>query len=160
TVYIIKPEDVGKPAPQAKATRTLTWHFKTENTRDVAWASSKSFIWDAARMNLGDAKPGMAQSVYPKESDGTHAWTRSTAQTKGSIEFYSNTYYPYPYHNAINVAANVGGMEYPGVSFCHYQSIGEDLWGVTDHEFGHNWFPMIVGSNERRYPWLDEGFNT
>jgi aminopeptidase N len=51
-------------------------------------------------------------------------------------------------------------MEYPGVSFCHAASVGEDLWGVTDHEFGHNWFPMIVGSNERRYAWMDEGFNT
>src|SRR5690606_35487030 len=160
TVYIIKPDEVGKPIAHAKTGGALTLHFKMENTRDVAWASSKSFIWDAARMNLGDGKTGMAQSVYPKESDGTHAWTRSTEYTKGSIEFYSNTYYPYPYHNAINVAANVGGMEYTGVSLCHYQSIGEDLWGVTDHEFGHNWFPMIVGSNERRYPWMDEGFNT
>ncbi|KAI9549345.1 Puromycin-sensitive aminopeptidase [Daphnia sinensis] len=51
-------------------------------------------------------------------------------------------------------------MEYPGLNFCHYQSTGEGLWGVTDHEFGHNWFPMIVGSNERRYAWMDEGFNT
>jgi len=111
-------------------------------------------------MNLGDGKTGLAQSVYPKESDGKNAWSRSTEFTKASVEFYSKTFFPYPYHNAINVAASVGGMEYPGVSFCHYQSKGEDLWGVTDHEFGHNWFPMIVGSNERRYPWMDEGFNT
>lgn len=58
------------------------------------------------------------------------------------------------------MAANVNGMEYPGMSFCSWKSDGEGLWGVTDHEFGHNWFPMIVGSNERRYPWMDEGFNT
>ena len=160
TVFIIKPDEVGKPSTQAKTKGTLTWHFKMENTRDVAWASSKSFIWDAARMNLGDGKTGLAQSVYPKESDGNGAWSRSTEYTKASIEFYSKTYYPYPYYNAINVAANVGGMEYPGVSFCHFESKGEDLWGVTDHEFGHNWFPMIVGNNERRYPWMDEGFNT
>lgn len=160
TVYIITPDEVGKPISQVKTNGTLTWHFKMENTRDVAWASSRAFIWDAARMNLGDGKTGVAQSVYPKESDGTGAWSRSTEYSKASVEFYSNTFYPYPYHNAINVAANVGGMEYPGVSFCHYKSRGEDLWGVTDHEFGHNWFPMIVGSNERRYPWMDEGFNT
>ncbi|WP_027126960.1 M1 family metallopeptidase [Gelidibacter mesophilus] len=160
TVYIIKPEEVGKPMAQTKSSGTLTWHYKMENTRDVAWASSKAFIWDAARMNLGEGKTGLAQSVYPKESDGKGAWSRSTEYTKKSVEFYSTTYYPYPYHNAINVAASVGGMEYPGVSFCDYQSVGSDLWGVTDHEFGHNWFPMIVGSNERRYPWMDEGFNT
>lgn len=160
TVYIIKPEEVGKPIASPKESGTLTWHFKMENTRDVAWAASKAFIWDAARMNLGGSNVGLAQSVYPKESDGTAAWSRSTEYTKASVEFYSNTYFPYPYHNAINVAASVGGMEYPGVSFCHYQSKGADLWDVTDHEFGHNWFPMIVGSNERRYPWMDEGFNT
>ncbi|MBJ7881645.1 M1 family metallopeptidase [Gelidibacter salicanalis] len=160
TVYIIKPDEVGKLRWQAKPNGTLTWHYKMENTRDVAWAASKAFIWDAGRMNLGDGKTGLAQSVYPKESAGKAAWTRSTEFTKASVEFYSNTYFPYPYHNAINVAASVGGMEYPGVSFCHYQSVGADLWGVTDHEFGHNWFPMIVGSNERLYPWMDEGFNT
>ncbi|WP_313114319.1 M1 family metallopeptidase [Aequorivita sediminis] len=159
TVYIIKPDEVGKSVAQAKNNGTLTWHFKMENTRDVAWASSRAFIWDAAKMNLGNGKVGLAQSVYPKESDGEHAWGRSTEYTKASVEFHSNTYYPYPYHNAINVATSVGGMEYPGVSFCGYQRGGASLWGVTDHEFGHNWFPMIVGNNERRYPWMDEGLN-
>src|SRR5690554_3856520 len=138
TVYIIKPNEVGKSVAQAKKDGTLTWHFKMENTRDVAWASSKAFIWDAAKMNLGNGKFGLAQSVYPKESDGEHAWGRSTEYTKASVEFHSNTYYPYPYHNAINVATSVGGMEYPGVSFCGYQRGGASLWGVTDHEFGHN----------------------
>ena len=160
TVYIISPDEVGKPVAAVKQNGTLTWHFKMENTRDVAWAASAAFIWDAARMNLGGGKTGLAQSVYPKESDGKTAWSRSTEFTKASIEFYSKTYFAFPYPNAINVAASVGGMEYPGVSFCHYQSNGADMWDVTDHEFGHNWFPMIVGSNERRYPWMDEGFNT
>ncbi len=161
TVYIIKPEEVGKPAAHTKTSGMVTWHFKMENTRDVAWASSKAFIWDAAKINLPEGKTALAQSVYPKESDGEIAWSRSTEYTKASIEFYSKTYFPFPYPNAINVAASVGGMEYPGVSFCEYKNRGAaDLWDVTDHEFGHNWFPMIVGSNERRYPWMDEGFNT
>lgn len=160
TVYLIKPEEVGKPVAHVKNNGTLTWHFKMENTRDVAWASSQAFIWDAAKMDLGNGKSGLAQSVYPKESDGKNAWGRSTEYTKASVEFYSKTYYPYPYQNAINVAASVGGMEYPGVSFCSYRSKAGDLWDVTDHEFGHNWFPMIVGSNERKYAWMDEGFNT
>jgi hypothetical protein len=60
----------------------------------------------------------------------------------------------------VNVASNIGGMEYPGIVFCGYRATKEDLFGVTDHEFGHTWFPMIVGSNERKYGWMDEGFNT
>lgn len=159
TVHIIKPNEVGKPAASVKSSGTLTWHFKMENTRDVAWASSKAFIWDVAKMDLGNGETGLAQSVYPKESDGKRMWGRSTEYTKASVEFHSKTYYPYPYQNAINVATNVGGMEYPGISFCSYRRGGASLWDVTDHEFGHNWFPMIVGSNERRYPWLDEGLN-
>jgi hypothetical protein len=60
----------------------------------------------------------------------------------------------------VNVAGIVGGMEYPGMVFCSYSSVGSGLWDVTDHELGHTWFPMIVGSNERKYAWMDEGFNT
>jgi len=160
TVYIIEPNEVGKNSANVKNRGMLTWHFKMENTRDVAFASSPAFIWDAAKMDLGKGKNGLAQSVYPKESDGQEAWSRSTEYTKASVEFYSKNYFEYPYVNAINVAAEVGGMEYPGVSFCSWKSKGSSLWGVTDHEFGHNWFPMIVGSNERRYAWMDEGFNT
>jgi aminopeptidase N len=69
-------------------------------------------------------------------------------------------WYEYPYPAAINVAGNEGGMEYPGIVFCEYKSRQGELWGVTDHEFGHQWFPMIVGSNERLFAWMDEGFNT
>lgn len=161
TTYLIAPNEVGntkliRPVQSGK----VTWHFKMNNTRDVAFATSKAFIWDAARINLPGGKKSMAQSVYTAESDGQKAWSRSTEYTKASIEHYSNKWFEYPYPNAVNVASNVGGMEYPGLSFCGYRSSGYDLWGVTDHEFGHNWFPMIVGSNERRYAWMDEGFNT
>jgi hypothetical protein len=85
---------------------------------------------------------------------------RSTEFTKASIENYSKRWFEYSYPVATNVAGNEGGMEYPGIVFCGWESKGEDLWGVTDHEFGHNWFPMIVGSNERLFAWMDEGFNT
>ncbi len=160
TVYIIKPEEVGTAASHPEKSGKVTWEFEMENTHDVAFASSKAFIWDAARINLADGKKAMAQSAYPKESDGQKAWSRSTEYTKASIEFYSKTYFNYPWKSAVNVAAEIGGMEYPGLSFCSWRSKEASLWGVTDHEFGHNWFPMIVGSNERRYAWMDEGFNT
>ena len=102
----------------------------------------------------------MAISAYPIESYGDNAWERSTEYTKFSVEHYSERWFEYPYTTAINVAGNVAGMEYPAVSFCSYRSKGGRLWGVTDHEFGHNWFPMIVGSNERLYGWMDEGYGT
>src|SRR5690606_30483176 len=161
TVYIIRPEEVNNPGiTRPRQEGKLTWHFRIENARDVAFASSKAFIWDAAKIDLPSGKKVMAQSAYPKESDGDDAWGRSTEYSKASVEHYSEWWYEYPYPVAVNVAADVGGMEYPGLNFCSYQSKGERLWGVTDHEFGHNWFPMIVGSNERRYAWMDEGFNT
>lgn len=87
-------------------------------------------------------------------------WGRATEYTKGSIENYSKRWFEYPYPCAVNVASNIGGMEYPGIVFCGYKATEGDLFGVTDHEFGHTWFPMIVGSNERKYGWMDEGFNT
>jgi hypothetical protein len=141
-------------------TGTKTWKFKMINTRDVAWASSNAFIIDGAKINLPSGKKVMALSAYPTESEGQKAWSRSTEYTKASIEGYSKRWLEYPYPAAINVAGNQGGMEYPGIVFCKYSSKSADLWGVTDHEFGHIWFPMIVGSNERQFAWMDEGFNT
>ncbi|MBN9350240.1 MAG: M1 family peptidase [Chitinophagaceae bacterium] len=138
----------------------LTWHFKIENSRDVAWAASAAFIWDAARMNLPGGKTLLAQSVYPEENSGQDGYGRSTEYIKGAIEFYSRQLYPFPYPVATNVGAHEGGMEYPGIVFCNFKSKRGGLWGVVDHEFGHTWFPMIVGSNERKYGWMDEGFNT
>ena len=138
----------------------LTWHFRCQRARDVAWAASAAFIWDAARMNLPSGRKSLAMSLYPTESAQDTAWNRSTEYVKKSIEYNSKQWYEYSYPVATNVAGVVGVMEYPGIVFCGVKARKDDLWGVTDHEFGHNWFPMIVGSNERKYPWMDEGFNT
>lgn len=139
---------------------SLTWHFRCNQTRDVAWAASRAFIWDAARINLPGGKKALAQSVYPSESADPKAWGRSTEFVKGCIELYSQEWFPFTYPVATNVAGLVAGMEYPGIVFCGGDQRGGGLWDVTNHEFGHNWFPMIVGSNERKYAWMDEGFNT
>ncbi|MEH6408329.1 MAG: M1 family metallopeptidase [Leeuwenhoekiella sp.] len=160
TVFIVNQDEIQDMSLRAKQEGMVTWHFKMTNSRDVAFATSKAFIWDAAKINLPSGKTSMAQSVYPIESAGQEAWGRSTEYVKNSIENYSNMWFEYPYPVAVNVAAEINGMEYPGLSFCNWNSKGEGLWGVTNHEFGHNWFPMIVGSNERRYAWMDEGFNT
>ena len=138
----------------------ITWKFRIENARDVAWAASRAFIQDAARINLPSGKKSLAISVYPVESIMKNGWQRSTEMVKGSVEHYSTKWYEYPYPAATNVAGIVGGMEYPGIVFCSSSASGSGLWGVTDHEFGHTWFPMIVGTNERKYAWMDEGFDT
>ncbi|GEN69303.1 M1 family metallopeptidase [Chryseobacterium rhizosphaerae] len=156
TVMIHSESEIGKN----KTAGTKTWKFKIVQARDFAWASSSGFIIDASRINLPSGKKSLAISAYPAESAGDKAWGRSTEYTKAAIEHYSNKWYEYTYPAATNVAGNEGGMEYPGIVFCHMDSKGESLWGVTDHEFGHNWFPMIVGSNERLFAWMDEGFNT
>jgi hypothetical protein len=159
TVMIRSDKEVTeKNSRPAKA--TCTWKFKIQNARDVAWAASKAFVWDAARMNLPSGKKAIAASVYPVESIKKNGWQRSTEFVKGAIEGYSKRWFEFPYPVATNVGGIVAGMEYPGIVFCGYSDAGGNLWGVTDHEFGHTWFPMIVGSNERKYAWMDEGFNT
>ena len=157
---IIRSGDEVLSAANTNLNSYKTWHFKLKNARDASWASSASFILDAARINLPSGKKSMAISAYPIESNGNEAWGRSTEYTKASIENYSKRWFEYSYPAATNVAGIVGGMEYPGIVFCDYKDKNDDLWGVTDHEFGHNWFPMIVGSNERLFGWMDEGFNT
>jgi hypothetical protein len=159
TVMIRTATEVTDPSSRPKKDK-ITWHFKLKNARDVSWAASKSFIWDAARMNFPSGRKALAMSVYPVECAGDSAWGRATEYTKGSIENYSKRWYEYPYNTATNVAADINGMEYPSIVFCGYKAKGASLFGVTDHEFGHTWFPMIVGSNERKYGWMDEGFNT
>ncbi|MBO9572242.1 MAG: M1 family metallopeptidase [Chitinophagaceae bacterium] len=160
TVLLRSPSEVNDPSSRPTKSKRLTWKFKCLNTRDVAWASSTAFVWDAAKINLPGGKKALAMSVYPAETATDSGWSRSTEYTKGAIEFYSEYLYPYPYPMAVNVAGIVSGMEYPGIVFCGSRAKKGGLWGVTSHEFGHIWFPMIVGSNERKFAWMDEGFNT
>jgi hypothetical protein len=160
SVFIINTNEVGKASTRPKSSGNLTWHFKIHNTRDASWACSKAFVWDAARINLPDDKKAMAMSFYPAEVASDSCWGRATEYVKGSIEFYSKNYFVFPYPVASNVAGDVRGMEYPGIVFCGVHAKRSQLFYVTTHEFGHNWFPMVVGSNERKYAWMDEGFNT
>ena len=161
TVMIRTPAEVNDPAASRPVNKgTLTWHFKMYNTRDVAFGASRAFVWDAARVNLPGGKKSLAMSVYPVESVGKDAWYRATEYLKGSIEYFSAKWFVYPYPVAINEAGIASGMEYPGIVFDGITDKGKDLFWVTAHEIGHNWFPMIVGSNERRHAWMDEGFNT
>ena len=160
TVLIRTAQEVTDAKSRPAGKTELTWHFKIKNARDAAWAASASFIIDAAKMNLPSGKKSIAISAYPVESNGDSAWGRSTEYVKKSIEFNSAKWYEFPYPGATCVAGTPGGMEYPGIVFCGARAKRGGLMSVNDHEFGHTWFPMIVGSNERQYGWMDEGFNT
>ncbi|MDB5738630.1 MAG: hypothetical protein JWO65_2298 [Sphingomonas bacterium] len=157
TVAIIAPSEIG----QAKtATGVRTWHYRMESTRDVAFSASDAFAWDAARINLPGGKSSIAMSYYPIESAGDAAWGRSTEYLKDSVEHYSRRWFAYPWPAAINIAGPASGMEYPGILFDGIKDKGKELFWITAHEIGHGWFPMIVGFDERRDAWMDEGFNT
>ncbi len=160
TVYIRTPEEVSDPASRPKQGGTLTWHFHMDQTRDVSWSASAAFVWDAARINLPAGRNALAMSFYPPESAGPDAWSKSTEYVKDTVERFSRQWLPYPWPAAINVAGFTTGMEYPGIVFDGITDKGSVLFWVTAHEIGHSWFPMIVGSNERRHAFMDEGFNT
>ncbi|MDP4285423.1 MAG: M1 family metallopeptidase [Bacteroidota bacterium] len=160
TVAIIREDEVGEPFMRPAKEGMLTWHYKMQNSRDISWAASKAFMWDATRINFPSGRKGISMAVYPVESKGDKAYGRSAQYLKHSVEFYSKDYFEYPWNSAVVVAGVALGMEYPGIVFCSYNIGGASLWHDVTHEIGHNWFPMIVGTNERRYMWMDEGLNT
>lgn len=166
-VYIVTPDEVGTPAARPRQSGTTTWRYRAENVRDFAWGASEAFILDGAVANVemdnGETNSVLILSAYPAEgvSDdpANPGWEEATRYGRAAI--LNNSYwYPYPYPVAISVASHIGGMEYPMIHFSSVNSRHQSLFGVIDHELGHNWFPMIVGSDERRHAWMDEGFNT
>ena len=169
---IIVTQKEAEAAEKSRSTATKTWHFKAKNVRDFAWASSRKFIWDAQGVKTGSTDT-MAMSYYPKE--GNPLWEKySTQAIVHTIEQYNKFSLDYPYPAAISVNGPVGGMEYPMISFngprpTKDKKTGEITWskrtkygliGVIIHEVGHNYFPMIVNSDERQWTWMDEGLNT
>ncbi len=151
-----------------------TWRFEADNVRDFAWASSRKFIWDAQGYRQGGSvQPDvMAMSFYPKE--GEPLWSKySTASVIHTMKVYSRFSFDYPYPVSQSVNGPVGGMEYPMITFNGPRTVLQDdgertytlaekryLVGVIIHEVGHNYFPMIVNSDERQWTWMDEGLNS
>ena len=155
TVVIRSKDEVSDPQSRPAGEGPLTWRFRAENVRTVAWASSEAFILDAA--GLGDT---LIQSAYSEDS--LPVWGKSTQMLRTAIGGYNQRWFPYPYPVATNVGGVEGGMEYPMIIFCSGQNRRSEngLYGVTTHEIGHNWFPMLINTDERRHAWMDEGFNT
>lgn len=152
TVMIRSADEVGDASSRPAGDGPLTWRFHADQVRTFAWASSAAFIQDAC--SFGDT---LVQSAYYQEV--ARAWSKSTQMLRFAIDGYSQRWFPYPYPRATNVAGVEGGMEYPMIIFCRGNN-ERGLYGVTTHEIGHNWFPMLVNTDERRHAWMDEGFNT
>ncbi|WP_229483639.1 M1 family metallopeptidase [Massilia horti] len=169
---VIVTQDEAEAKEKTRAAGTKTWHFKAKNVRDFAFASSRKFIWDAQGYKK-DSTNVLAMSYYPKE--GNPLWEKySTQAIIHTIDQYNKYSFDYPYPVAISVNGPVGGMEYPMISFngprpTKDKKTGEityskrskyGLIGVIIHEVGHNYFPMIVNSDERQWTWMDEGLNS
>ncbi|MGZ3185158.1 MAG: M1 family metallopeptidase, partial [Telluria sp.] len=169
---IIVTQKEAEAAEKSRSTAAKTWRFKAHNVRDFAFASSRKFIWDAQGTTSGTNKV-LAMSFYPKE--GNPLWEQySTHAIMHTIEQYSKFSFDYPYPVAISVNGPVGGMEYPMISFNGGRPVKDKktgqltyskrtkygLIGVIIHEVGHNYFPMVVNSDERQWTWMDEGINT
>ena len=164
---LIRTQEEAEKIEKSKSKKTKTWKFYAENVRDYAFATSRKFIWDAMAVDI-NGKTVMAYSLYSKEANplyGDHS-TRAVAQT---LKTYSKYTFDYPYHKAISVDGQMG-MEYPQICFnpgrpdlpdgTYSDKIKYRMIKVTIHEVGHNFFPMIVNSDERQWTWMDEGLNS
>ena len=165
-VVIVTQEEAEK-AEKSFSDKTKTWKFHADNVRDFAFASSRKYILDIQAVKIGD-KVVMAESIYPKE--GNPLWEEySTKAVVNTLKVYSDLLFDYPYHKAISVNAKQQGMEYPMICWNYGRTRADGTYSkrtrngmiaVIHHEVGHNWFPMIVNSDERQWSWMDEGLNT
>ena len=163
---VIRTQQEATKIEKSKSKKTKTWKFIAKNVRDYAFATSRKFIWDAMAVDI-NGKSVMAYSLYSKEANplyGEHS-TRAVAQT---LKTYSKYTFDYPYHKAISVDGQMG-MEYPQICFnpgrpnadgTYSDRVKYRMIKVTIHEVGHNFFPMIVNSDERQWTWMDEGLNS
>jgi hypothetical protein len=152
-VHIITAEELRSGAARPRHTGTMTWRFAAHDVRDAVWAASPDYQWDASSyhgaMAFGYYRPAAAFN-----------WDDAADQARMSIMEYSERWFPYPWPQISAVEGPISGMEYPMLAMENVSQDKFGLYNVVTHEIGHQWFPMIVGSNEREYMWQDEGFNT
>jgi peptidase M1-like protein len=153
TMAIVTPEEVASGAARPKQDGTLTWRFRAQQVRDVAWAASPEYQWDASGWD-----GTLAQAYYRPSARDT--WHDAAKMSRYSILEYSKRWLRYPYPQISAVEGPVSGMEYPMLAMEARGNDEPELYNVITHEIGHMWYPMTVGSDERRYAWMDEGFNT
>ena len=152
-VAVITAEEAGNAArTRPSATGTLTWRFAADSVRDFAFGAAPDFRWDASGY-----RGTMVHTLYRTSAP---EWEEANRIVRDAVEYYSEQWYPYPYAHITSIEGPIEGMEYPMITFCPRSPSREERQWVLAHELGHQWVPMIVGSNERLYPWMDEGFNT
>ncbi|HEY5061902.1 MAG TPA: M1 family metallopeptidase, partial [Gemmatimonadaceae bacterium] len=153
TVHITTPEELSNGSARPRTTGMLTWRFVAHNVRDAVWAAAPNYLWDASSWN-----GHMAYGYYRPSAVGT--WKDAADMSRMSIMEYSERWFPYPYPQISAVEGPISGMEYPMLAMEDKNPDKYALYNVITHEIGHQWYPMIVGSNERMHMWQDEGFNT
>jgi peptidase M1-like protein len=153
TIHIVTGPELASGAARPVQQGSLTWRFRADNVRDVAWAASPEYLWDASGWE------GVLAQAYYRPS-AVETWADAAKMSRYSIQEYSTRWFGYPYPQISAVEGPVSGMEYPMVAMEAKGDDGPDLYNVLTHEIGHMWYPMVVGSDERRYAWMDEGFNT
>ena len=168
SVIVVCTQAEAEAREPGRSQQMRTWKFAAENVRDFGWASSRKFIWDAMAVKQGDGSTVLAMSMYPKE--GNPLWGRySTKAVAHTLRWYSHYTFDYPYPVAWSINAADIGMEYPMICFnygrpetdgTYSEQTKYGMLGVIIHEVGHNYFPMIVNSDERQWTWMDEGLNT
>lgn len=152
-VRIVTADELRSGAARPRSTGMLTWRFRARNVRDVAWAASPEYQWDASSWQ------GIIAQSYYRPSAAAN-WQDAADQSRMSIQEYSERWFRYPWPQISAVEGPISGMEYPMLAMENRSEDVYDLYNVVTHEIGHNWFPMIVDSNERVHMWQDEGFNT
>jgi hypothetical protein len=153
TVHIVTEAELADGSARPRQTGTMTWRFTAKDVRDVAWAASPEYLWDAQGWD------GHYAFAYYRPS-AKALWQEGSRMAAFSIKEYSEHWMPYPYPQISAVEGPISGMEYPMVAMEAPNQTRAGLYAVVTHEIGHMWYPMVVGSNERRYAWMDEGFNT
>jgi peptidase M1-like protein len=152
-VAIITADEAGRADGTRPSSRgQLTWRFTADSVRDFAFAAAPDLRWDASSYD-----GILIQTFYRPKAN---RWEEANRMAREAIRYFSEHWYRYPYPQATTVEGPIEGMEYPMLTFVPNSPSREELQWVLSHEFGHEWFPMVVGSNERLYPWMDEGFNT
>ena len=152
-VRIVTAAELADGSARPRTDGTMTWRFRAENVRDAVWAAAPDYQWDATSWQ------GRLAMAYYRPSAASN-WSDAADQSRMSIEEYSERWFPYPWPQISAVEGPISGMEYPMIAMEARGRAVEDLYSVVTHEIGHMWYPMIVGSNERRHMWQDEGFNT
>lgn len=160
TVHVVTEADLAAGRVTRRSGGTLTWRFAASDVRDFAWIASDGYLWDVTRAPVGGADGDRYVPVHALYRPGAPGWREAARYGRHAVSFFSDLLLPYPYPQLTVSEGPIYGMEYPQLVFIARPEQAEDLYAEIAHEIGHEWFPMLVGQDEARYAWMDEGFTT